>query len=308
MAEDAAPAPSIVISLSDRMLYLKSGDAIAGAYRVAIGRPGVAIPRGATTIVRMRRDPTWRPTANQRRSRPFLPSTIPPGPSNPLGAYALDLGWSTYAIHGTNDPRSIGRRATGGCFRLAAADISALFSKVAVGTPVRVVADSIHDVSGPIREMSVRVPQPAPKAERSPSPPAGVAVAIPEVAALPISALPEPLFDPRCGVSTAPLRRLICQTPDLARLDGQIRALHAEYLGKISPDRRTAAVIRIAEDKRRFEERLVTRCWIRRDTETVPEVAGRAGTCLEAELAQRLEATREQILSASEQRNNADKR
>jgi len=52
-----------------------------------------------------------------------------------LGRYALDLG-DGYLIHGTTDPRSIGRAVTHGCIRLGDEDIEWLFANVPAGTPV----------------------------------------------------------------------------------------------------------------------------------------------------------------------------
>jgi len=52
-----------------------------------------------------------------------------------LGRYALDLG-DGYLIHGTTDPRSIGRAVTHGCIRLGDEDIQWMYSNVPAGTPV----------------------------------------------------------------------------------------------------------------------------------------------------------------------------
>ena len=62
------------------------------------------------------------------------------GIRNPLGAMALYLGATLYRIHGTNDPRSIGRAASSGCFRMLNAAVSHLASLVEVGTNVTVVS------------------------------------------------------------------------------------------------------------------------------------------------------------------------
>jgi lipoprotein-anchoring transpeptidase ErfK/SrfK len=56
-----------------------------------------------------------------------------------MGAAALTLGTGEYAIHGTNAPGSIGGFVSYGCIRMHNADISDLFSRVQVGTPVVVV-------------------------------------------------------------------------------------------------------------------------------------------------------------------------
>lgn len=54
-----------------------------------------------------------------------------------LGRYALDLG-DGYMIHGTPDPRSIGRAVTHGCIRLGDLDIAWLYSYVPRGTVVEI--------------------------------------------------------------------------------------------------------------------------------------------------------------------------
>lgn len=52
-----------------------------------------------------------------------------------LGSYRLNMG-NGYAIHGTNQPNSIGRAVSHGCVRLRNEDISKLYAMVEVGTPV----------------------------------------------------------------------------------------------------------------------------------------------------------------------------
>lgn len=94
--------------------------------------------RGRTRIVRKREGPSWAPTPSMLRRNPDLPRFVPPGPDNPLGAYALYLSWQYYAIHGTNDPRTIGRATTSGCIRLFEGHIRWLFEACDVGTPVLV--------------------------------------------------------------------------------------------------------------------------------------------------------------------------
>jgi len=57
-------------------------------------------------------------------------------PRNPMGAAALTLAGGEYAIHGTNQPGSIGGFVSYGCIRMYNADISDLFGRVVVGTQV----------------------------------------------------------------------------------------------------------------------------------------------------------------------------
>jgi hypothetical protein len=52
-----------------------------------------------------------------------------------LGTHRLYLG-DGYALHGTNNPASIGQAVSHGCVRLRNEDIAELYDRVAVGTPV----------------------------------------------------------------------------------------------------------------------------------------------------------------------------
>src|SRR5262249_45486842 len=63
---------------------------------------------------------------------------------NPLGEYALRLGWGDYLIHGTNKPYGVGRNVSHGCIRLYPEDIEQLFREGSVGTPVRVIDQDVR--------------------------------------------------------------------------------------------------------------------------------------------------------------------
>lgn len=52
-----------------------------------------------------------------------------------LGTHRLSLG-DGYALHGTNQPETVGRSVSHGCIRLRNADIEALHQMVEIGTPV----------------------------------------------------------------------------------------------------------------------------------------------------------------------------
>src|SRR5262249_40220131 len=106
---------------------------------VGIGLPDKETPLGKTSIIAKKKDPIWNPTAQARREHPDWPTTLEPGPFNPLGAYALYLGWPSYLIHGSNNDFGIGRPFTRGCVRVWADDIEKLFNEVPVGTHVEVV-------------------------------------------------------------------------------------------------------------------------------------------------------------------------
>lgn len=134
-----APRKGIVVNLGDMRLYHFHSDGTVRSYPIGIGRQGAHTPLGHTTITLKREAPTWIPPASIRKEKPDLPAAIGPGPNNPLGDYALNLGWPSYVIHGTNRPYGIGRRVSHGCIRLYPEDIQDLFENVEVGTPVTVV-------------------------------------------------------------------------------------------------------------------------------------------------------------------------
>jgi L,D-transpeptidase ErfK/SrfK len=135
-----APRQGLVINLAQwRLFYFSPGGDRVGTYPLGLGVIGRTTPLGATRIVSKEANPTWYPPPSIRAERPELPAMVPPGPTNPLGAYALRLGWPSYGIHGTNKPDAVGRNVSHGCIRLYPEDIQWLFDAVAVGTPVRTV-------------------------------------------------------------------------------------------------------------------------------------------------------------------------
>lgn len=139
-----APREGVVVNLAEqRLYYFPPGGGAAESYPVGIGRQGWRTPLGRTKVVRKRANPTWYPPASIRAESPELPAAVPPGPHNPLGAFALNLGWDGYVIHGTNKPGGIGRRVSHGCIRLYPEDIERLFENVPVGTPVTFVDQPI---------------------------------------------------------------------------------------------------------------------------------------------------------------------
>jgi L,D-transpeptidase ErfK/SrfK len=139
-----APHKGIVINLPEMRLYLYGKDGkLIQTHPIGIGREGLMTPVGTTTVVRKVVGPIWRPTARMRKQDPTLPVEIGPGPDNPMGTHALYLGWPQYAIHGTDKPYAIGRRASSGCIRMYPEDIKKVYPDVPVGDSVTVVNESV---------------------------------------------------------------------------------------------------------------------------------------------------------------------
>jgi lipoprotein-anchoring transpeptidase ErfK/SrfK len=130
---------TIVIKTAARQLYLVVGNGEAIAYPVAVGKPGKQWT-GVTRIDGKFIKPAWTPPAEIKADKPDMPDVIPSGsPANPMGAAAMTLNGGEYAIHGTNNPNSIGHFASYGCIRMHNRDILDLYSRVDVGTPVVVI-------------------------------------------------------------------------------------------------------------------------------------------------------------------------
>jgi lipoprotein-anchoring transpeptidase ErfK/SrfK len=134
---DAYSNGTVVVKTGERALYYVLGNGKAVRYPVGVGRAGKQWT-GTATISSKQLSPAWSPPEEVKRDKPSLPNVIPGGsPSNPMGAAAMTLsGGGEYAIHGTNDPRSIGGFVSYGCIRMYNADVLDLYNRVSWGTPV----------------------------------------------------------------------------------------------------------------------------------------------------------------------------
>lgn len=132
------PAGTIIINSKKNVLYLVLDHGRAVQYRVATAKAGFEWT-GSHTVSRKAKWPDWRPPQAMRERRPDLPEFMAGGPENPLGARAIYLGSSIYRIHGTNEPKSIGKAASSGCIRMLNADVEELYRHVKLGATVTVL-------------------------------------------------------------------------------------------------------------------------------------------------------------------------
>ncbi|MCX5496175.1 L,D-transpeptidase [Kaistia dalseonensis] len=134
-AASAAPG-TIIVRTAERRLYLVLTKGQALRYKVGVGRAGRQWA-GTSTIDGKYIRPNWAPPDEIKRDRPGIPDVIPSGsPQNPMGAAAMTLSGGSYAIHGTNAPKSIGGFVSYGCIRMYNDDILDLFDRVALGSTV----------------------------------------------------------------------------------------------------------------------------------------------------------------------------
>jgi lipoprotein-anchoring transpeptidase ErfK/SrfK len=132
-------AGTVIVQFSQRRLYLVLPQQRALSY--PIGAPKDDARWSGTTYVSEKRvNPRWTPTPDMRRENPALPAFVPGGhPQNPLGVRALYLGKTTYRIHGTDAPWTVGQEVSHGCIRMFNQDVADLYQRVPIGAPVVVM-------------------------------------------------------------------------------------------------------------------------------------------------------------------------
>jgi lipoprotein-anchoring transpeptidase ErfK/SrfK len=137
----------VIVSFSDRRLYFVSRPGEAFSYPIAIPRDQSRW-QGVTSVSQKRVNPPWTPTPTMIAENPRLPRWVPGGhPMNPLGVRALYLGSSTYRIHGTDAPWTIGSAVSKGCIRMYNEDVLDLYPRVNVGARVTVTWQRFNAVA-----------------------------------------------------------------------------------------------------------------------------------------------------------------
>lgn len=108
--------PNIYIDTDKRRLRFISAS-FSKTYKVAVGKPTTPSPLGNWTIVQKSLDP-----------------------GGPFGVrwMRLSVPWGGYGIHGTNNPKSIGRAVSHGCIRMYNEDVIEVYNLTPLGTPVTI--------------------------------------------------------------------------------------------------------------------------------------------------------------------------
>ncbi|MFE8696465.1 stalk domain-containing protein [Cytobacillus sp. FJAT-53684] len=125
----------IINKLTNKLAFYENGSQVK-TFPVATGKTNNLTPEGTFPIV------------NKIKNRPYYTDGIPGGdPRNPLGDRWLGLhAWgtygTTYAIHGNNNPDSIGKYVSAGCVRMYNDDVHWLFDRVKLKTNAVIVNSS----------------------------------------------------------------------------------------------------------------------------------------------------------------------
>ena len=137
------PYGTILINIADKHLYFINGGGTAMQFPVAVGRAGKQNYDGEYRVARKVEGPTWTPTTEMVANNPNLEAkAYPAGPNNPLGSHAVYFdyiggGDSQLRAHGTNDPDSIGKEVSSGCFRMFNSHAENLYHRAEVGAKVK---------------------------------------------------------------------------------------------------------------------------------------------------------------------------
>lgn len=103
-------------------------------YRISVGQIGYDTPAGLYHVRNKAVNPSWF-VPNKPWAGKLAGKVIPPGPDNPIKARWMGI-YNGAGIHGTDAVDSIGRRASHGCIRMLVPDVTELYERVPVGTPV----------------------------------------------------------------------------------------------------------------------------------------------------------------------------
>jgi lipoprotein-anchoring transpeptidase ErfK/SrfK len=129
VASEQPRAARIVVDQSEKALMAYDAEnRLIAQFPVTTGSEHDPLPLGRWEIREIAHNPPfhynpalfWDADAGDRRL------TIPAGPNNPVGVVWIDLSREHYGIHGTPEPRNIGRTESHGCIRLTNWDAARL--------------------------------------------------------------------------------------------------------------------------------------------------------------------------------------
>ena len=149
----------LIVDLSDRRLYVMSGDDVVQTFPVAVGEEGYDTPAGSFTIRRMIWNPSWTPPASAwARDKKY---EAPGSPGNPMGRVKMFFREPDLYIHGTALPSSLGRARSHGCVRMRNTDAVELARLVMINAGATQGQDWYEETIANATEMrTVTLPRP----------------------------------------------------------------------------------------------------------------------------------------------------
>lgn len=121
---------------SSELRAMDADGKLVASYPATIGSDTFPSPSGSMEVRTIAAAPKYYFDPKGRSWGPDKNLTIAAGPNNPVGSTWIDLTKDGYGIHGTPDPRLIGKTPSHGCVRLTNWDAQELSRAVAAGTIV----------------------------------------------------------------------------------------------------------------------------------------------------------------------------
>ena len=135
----------IIINVPDRTLYSFRNSQLVLSFPVGMGlltsktTASWKTPIGKFTVVAKKKDPTWYVPPSIQEEMALegkeVITSVPPGPDNPLGRYAIKTTLPGIMIHETIKPRSVNQFRSHGCIRVLPENMEKFFEEVEPNTP-----------------------------------------------------------------------------------------------------------------------------------------------------------------------------
>jgi lipoprotein-anchoring transpeptidase ErfK/SrfK len=136
-----AKVAKVVVDKTARTVRALDGDGkLLSFYPASVGSEERPAPNGTLPIRSVTENPTYHytPKLNFKGVKSKKPFDIAAGPNNPVGNTWIDLG-DGFGIHGTPEPKNIGKTESHGCVRLTNWDAEALGKMVRRGVKVEFI-------------------------------------------------------------------------------------------------------------------------------------------------------------------------
>ena len=135
----------IIINIPERTLYYFKGSQLIRSFPVGMGllssktSTSWKTPIGKFKVIAKEKDPTWHVPPSIQEEMELegkeVITSVPPGPDNPLGRYAIKITMPGIMIHATIKPASVNQYRSHGCIRVLPENIEKLFEEVEPNAP-----------------------------------------------------------------------------------------------------------------------------------------------------------------------------
>ncbi len=142
VGDDTLPAKVGLIEVDKADSAVKAYDSkgnLLAFYPATVGSEERPAPSGVYKVTGVAQDPTYTFDPSRltfKAKGATTKTTIPAGPNSPVGKVWIGLDLPTYGIHGTDDPKLIGKAVSHGCVRLTNWDAEELASASKAGIKV----------------------------------------------------------------------------------------------------------------------------------------------------------------------------